>query len=577
MRLYSLIFVVLLLPATSCVETKSNESADFVFTNAKVYTVNPEQPWAEAVAVKGTDILFVGGSKEAEAYIGDQTKVTDMGGKVMLPGFVSTHEHGSMVMALSSGLMMEFDPNAEKMLNEVKKYVTENPDAPAFSFGGAYEGTVEIYKEDLDAIVSDKPFLMIAASGHGGWCNSKALEAAGITKDSEDPIDYFGRNDDGSPNGYVGSSAAVFYMMDKLQVIQKESMMDNADEVFDYMASYGITTSWEVAMIPGVEEIAFSALGELDKQGKMGVRIYHATMIQRARHIESALAALRKYGPMYNSETFNVNTLKVHGDGAFEGRTAGLLEPYSDDPSTSGLVSITQEEATYAMMEAAKDGYLIHTHSIGDRTNRVMLNAMESVREAGYDQVRITMGHSCLVHPDDVPRFKALDITANTYAALGAVYNEDIMARLGEERAALQHPLKSFIDLGVRIALSADFPTTPLNPFEHMYSAMTRQALGSDIALPPARERITLEEALKAYTFDGAYALDAETFIGSIEVGKRADLIVIDTDIFEATPEEIASTKVLATMMNGKEVYLSEEAIKMLEDFDEFEEFEFHD
>ena len=163
------------------------------------------------------------------------------------------------------------------------------------------------------------------------------------------------------------------------------------------------------------------------------------------------------------------------------------------------------------------------------------------------------------------------------YAANGAEPNDDLLARLGKERYERLNAFNSFIQSGSRLAFGADWPTTPLNPFLHIYTAMTRSAPGVDEFLPPKSETITIEEAIKAYTINGAYAVGAESYIGSIEVGKRADLITIDTDIFEATPEQIAGTKVLATMMNGKEVYLSEEVKRLLEDFDEFDEFEFHD
>jgi predicted amidohydrolase YtcJ len=167
--------------------------------NGKIYTSNPEQPWAEAIVVEGQNTVYVGDNEGALEFETEDSVVGNLRGKMVLPGMIGTHEHGTMLMALSSGLTMEFSRDAEIMLNNVREYVAANPDSPYFSFGGAFEGTVEIYLDDIDAIISDQPFLMIAASGHGGWANTKALEMAGIVKDELDPIDSFGREEAARP------------------------------------------------------------------------------------------------------------------------------------------------------------------------------------------------------------------------------------------------------------------------------------------------------------------------------------------------------------------------------------------
>ena len=533
--------------------------ADYVLRNGKIYTSDASQPWAEALAIEGKNIVYVGDNKGARAFIDKETIVADLRGKMTMPGIVATHEHATMLMALSSGLTMEMSRDARIMLENVKKYLAAHPDGPFFSFGGAFEGTVEIYRQDIDAIIADRPFLMIAASGHGGWANTKALEAAGIVKGKPDPIDSFGREEDGTPNGYVASSVAVFYMIGALDLIKKEAVLEQADGVLRQMSKLGVTASYEVAQVPGTEEAMFSAVSELEQQGRLTVRMVCATMIQRPRHIKGALEALEKFGPMYSSELFNVNTLKVHGDGAFEGRTAGLLEPYSDAPDTRGLVSLDPEELSSSMLAAAEAGYNIHAHAIGDWTNRAMLDGMQAVRKAGLEETRLSMGHTMLVTEQDKPRFKQLDVSVNTFAAENAIPSEILLARLGQERYSKVMPMKSFLDMGVRVGLSADWPTAPLNPFLQMSIAMTRSNPGQTASLPPESERLTLEDAIRAYTITGAYLLDAEKYIGSIEVGKRADLIVLDRNPFESTPDEIAETNVLATMMNGKVVH--EEAV----------------
>lgn len=530
--------------------------ADYVFRNGKIYTANEKQPWAEAVAIEAKDIVYVGDNKGAKAFIGKKTIVADLQGKVMLPGIITTHDHPIMVAAITSGLMIENQGEREHMLKSLEAYVKANPEGPFFSFGGAYEGTVDIYRQDIDKIISDKPFMMIAQSGHGGWANTKALEMAGIQKGLADPIDHFERDADGTPNGYVGSSAAVNYVLSTLDFIKADAVVENADDTLAYLSGLGITTAHEVAITPGMEESLFSAVGELEKQGRLSVRIVGAVFVQRPVHIEGALAALKKYPPIWKSELFNVHFLKIHGDGDFGGFTAGLLEPYTNNPETRGLVSFPdQDQLNKFMLDAVELGIDIHVHAIGDWTCRVVLDGFEAVRKAGYKDARLSTGHGGLTDEQDRPRYKELDVTYNTFATGIVVPNPAIVEYLGEGRAKTYMPMKSFIDDGVRVTLSADWPVEDINPFLQMYTAMTRSRVGEDESLPLASEKLSLEDALKAYTTSAAYQLRMEEIIGSIEVGKRADLIVIDRDIFNIETDEIAGTNVLVTMMNGKVVH----------------------
>ncbi len=539
---------------------KEHPVADTVALNGKVYTVNEKQPWAEAVAIKGTDIVYVGDNKGVKKYIGEDTTVADMKGKFMMPGIVSTHEHALMLMGFTSGLMMEYTQNAAKMLAAVKEYVKEKPDAPMFSFGGAYEGRVDIFRQDIDKIIKDKPFLMIAASGHGGWCNTKALEVAGIKKGEPDPIDSFGREEDGTPNGYVASSAAVVYMLAKLDIITQEAAVAQAPKVLDDFAGNGVTAIFD-AGAPAFEKATFAAMGELEKRGELTMRISASVMTQREYMNEGAFEKMARFVPMYNGEFFKVETFKIHADGSYDGWTAGTIEPYADKPESTGITSFTPELQQEITLRAAKKGYDIHVHTIGYRTVRQTLDTFEAVRKAGYDKVRLTTAHTSLVHPDDKPRFKELDVIVNTFAAMNAVPDETNLSRLGKERyhGWGYQPMKSFLDIGVRVTMSADSPTAPLNPMLQISIAMARKNPGETEFLPPMSEALSLEEAIRAYTIDSAFTLRWDDIIGSIEVGKRADLIVLDRNLFECTTDEIAEANVLATMVNGKVVH--EEAV----------------
>ena len=560
------------LPTSESGSQKEQIIADTVGLNGKIYTVNEKQPWAQAVAVKGTDIVFVGDNKGAKAFIGNDTNVADLKGKFMMPGIISTHEHPLMVMALASGLNIEYSEDKKKMLEAVEKYVKDFPDAPMFSFGGSYEGRVEIYRQDLDKIISNKPFLMIAASGHGGWCNTKALEVAGITKDVPDPIDSFQREDDDTPNGYLETSASTMWMLAKLNIVKQESVMEQAKAVLADLSSYGITALHEVGS-PYVEEAVYPPVMKLEEAGEMNVRISAAVIAQRESMLDHAFEILEKYMPKTKeSEFFTVRTLKLHGDGAFDGWTAGMLEPYSDKPDSTGLTSFTADVQKQASLKAAKLGYDIHTHSIGDRTVRQSLDAFEAVRKAGYNKVHLCVGHTMLVHPEDVPRFKELDVFVNTFAAKNAIPDETNLARLGKERYNRMQPMGTLLAAGARLTMSADYPTAPVNPWLQISISMNRHDPGKGPAfLGREEDKLTLEEAIKAYTIEAARQLRWGDIIGSIEVGKRADIIVLDRNPFESTTDAIAETNVLATMINGKVVH--EEAVdwSMPDRFPEFD------
>ncbi len=555
----------------------AQEHADYVLTNGRVYTVNKERPWAEAVAVRGRDIVYVGDNTGAKAFIGEDTVVADLLGKLMLPGFIDTHSHSVMVMGIASGLMLDTPPdgrgNKEKMLRAVADWVKANPDGPFFSFGGAFEGLVDITRHDIDKIIPDRPFLMVAGTGHGGWANSNALKGVGVVKGNPDPIDHFGREKDGTPDGYVGSSAAVFYMLGKLELIPTEGIVANAGKILTSSSANGLTATFQAGLIQGMEEVFLGALEQLEKSGKLTVRMSVAAYFaQRPIHIEPSLTNIEKFLPIYNSELFRVDSLKIHGDGDIGGYTTGMLEPFADNPEKGlGMVSFPdKDQLVKFMLDSAKVGVRhIHMHAIGDRTVRQALDAFEQVRKEGYTDVRLSTGHTNLVHPDDLSRFKELDVIADLHAQY-AFPSDMAKSRLGETRyrERIFH-VKSMAKDGVRLTIGSDFPAGEENPWGGIAVIVSRREMGKDEVLPPASEALSIEEAIQAYTINGAHQLGMEKLIGSIEVGKRADLVVVDRSPFGATPEQIAQIKVVTTMMNGRIVHDLAKTPEDLPDLDE--------
>lgn len=528
--------------------------ADTVVLNGRIYTMNEAQPWAEALAVHGNEIVYVGDNDGAKAFVGPHTTVGDLGGRMMLPGMIDTHMHLIPMMVFASALVMPNEGDPGKMLAQVREYVDTHPDGPFFSYGGAFEGSVEITRHQIDEIISDQPFLMVGQGGHGGWANSRALELSGIVADREDPVDAWGRDSAGELTGEVMTSPATWWMVKELSIIKKEGILQSAERILDIASRNGVTTSFEAATFEGSAAGVFSAISELEESGRLGVRIVAGAMIQREYNIEGALAELREFGAKYSSDLFNVNYMKIHGDGSPDNRTAGMLEPYPGT-DTRGFLALPPEQLEEVLLEVAAMGYDVHTHTIGDRAVRWALDAFAAVRAAGYDDIRLATGHTVFVHPDDKPRFRELDVSADVLVALGYPLPSTV-AVMSDEQMHLYTPIRSLIDAGARVGFSADYPVADCNPFRNIYVAMTRKAPGPDTAaLETLEEAVDLETALRCYTTNSAYMVHMEDKIGSIEVGKKADVIVLDRNVFEIPPEELPEVKVLATMVDGRVVH----------------------
>jgi len=537
---------------------KDRQTADLVLTGGRIYTVDEAHPWAEALAIRGHDIVYVGDDEGARPFVGEPTTVEDLGGRFVMPGFVAGHEHSIFLMAVKSGLVIEeLSHDKKKMLAEVKAYLEANPDGPYMSYGGGYENTVKIHRKELDAITGpDRPFFMMSKTGHAGWANTRALELAGVTRD-EEPIDFFGKDPDGTRNGYVGTAAAAYYMMG-VAGLKKEAVLRSAPEVLELIASVGITHMFEAGQPPGHEEPLFDAIGELESEGRLTTRYSVSCMVQREQHIPGAIECLKKFNPKYNSHMFSVDTLKIHGDGSLEGHTANLIEPYTDKPGEHGILSVPEEKSKAAAIEAARLGFNLHTHAIGDMANRSFLNVMQAVREAGYDQARLTMGHTVLVDDADLPRFKEYAVNANYYAWEAAQPNPGYLEKLGPERYARLMRMGTMVAMGIRVNLSQDYPSAPINPLPHLHAAVTRSNIGEDEILGSEKDKLTVAQGIRAYTLDGAYALGADAYSGSLEVGKVADFVVLDRNLLEVSEDDIAEAKVLRTVLGGKVVFQNE-------------------
>lgn len=553
------------------------EQADYLFKNAKVYTENANKPWAESVAVKGKEIIYVGNNKDAAELIGKKTEVIDLQGKMLMPGFIDTHTHPIMAAGGFGNFVLDLGAPVDEWLEVITQYVKANPDAE-FIFGSGFMastfGAQGPNKQLLDNIVADKPVLIIDEGGHSAWVNSKALELAGVDKNTPDPIPgthYYQRDKNGEPTGWLVEAMAFMPMLGQLGMVSEESILNGADEVFGLYSQFGITTVYE-AGFSQFEDFAYPAVDKLAKADQLTFRIVSSNMIQSPDHVADAIETLKGYQKQYSSEFVEPRVMKIHNDGTKEASTAGQFEDYNNQPGNKGSVLIEGKALQDFVVAIDQAGFDIHIHAIGDRAVAEALDAFEVARKANPKSTsRYSIGHTELVRDQDLKRFGQLDVAAQTTPYWFATDGEMEIAQLGKERADKLYRFRKIIDAGGKATFGSDFPVTGevfgLSPIPNIEMGMTRKYYGEEgmPVTPPENALLTMAEMIRGYTMDAAYQLNMEQRIGSIEVGKLADMIVVDKNLFDLETYEIHKAKVEMTMMNGRVVFERNDETKALE------------
>ncbi len=536
----------------------ADEPADYILTNAKVYTANPQQPWAEAVAVRGDRIIGVGSDKEVEALAGPETRKADLKGLMVMPGLVESHLHVMLGAVAKSGVWVAEIPTKEGVVEAIGEYARKHPEKKVifgWGYGSELFGPEGPPKELLDQAVPDRPAYIVREDGHSAWANSKALEMAGIDKDTPDPAPpagTFGRDAGGNPTGAINGGPANLWTISRLPgAITAESIRAAAGPMMEQVSELGITTVFD-AGIPVATQEALDFLAETEKSGGLPFRYFASHYINDPAQAATAIEKLKALDKKYSGGNLQLKTLKITTDGVVENRKAAMIKPYNDG-SGSGALNFEPEVISELSVQAAGEGYDIYMHTLGDLAVRVGLDAAEAVREAGFNDTIVTLSHCQIVDPADFPRFAKNKVFINSTGAWMYTYDdqEDILG----ERGALEYPYRTMMDEGVLFVNSSDFPATPIiDPFTHMEVSMTRRTPGDDPdeTRKNPQSAITLDEAIAAYTINGAKMLRMEDEIGSIETGKRADLIVLDRNLADIPPGDIHRTQVLMTMMDGR-------------------------
>ncbi|MDN3026837.1 amidohydrolase [Streptomyces sp. S.PB5] len=542
--------------------------ADLIFTGGPVLT--PEGRTATSVAVTGERVTAVG-HDEVLDLAGPRTEVVDLAGRLLLPGFQDAHIHPVPAGLELTQCDLTGARTAGETLAAVRAYADAHPEREWITGGGwsmeAFEGGTPT-KELLDAVVPGRPVYLPNRDHHGAWVNSRALELAGITRDTPDPADgRIDRDGSGTPSGTLqeGAMQLVGRLTPPATPADRLAALLHAQR---HLHSLGIT-AWQDALVGsflGMDDPSQAYLTAA-RDGSLTARVVGSLWWDRERGAEQIPELVEKRAALSHGR-FRAGTVKLMLDGVAETGTAALLDPYLDKcgcaTANRGTSFIDPEQLPKYVTELDALGFQCHFHALGDRAVRDALDAIEAARTAnGPSDTRPHLAHLQVVHPADVPRFARLGATANIqplWAAHEPQMDELTIPFLGPERASWQYPFGALLRSGATLAAGSDWPVSSPDPLEGIHVAVNRVTPDSDgapVFLPA--ERLGLAEALTAYTAGSAYVNHLDD-TGRVRAGALADLVVLDRDPFAIAPEAIAETRVALTYVGGARVYAAQEA-----------------
>jgi predicted amidohydrolase YtcJ len=534
-------------------------TADLAVRGGRVFTADRSNPWAEVVAVRDGRIVAVGSASQVESLLGPGTRVVEARGGLVAPSFQDSHVHPD-----GGGLAMKYcslhDLHGEAAyLAAIRSYVEAHPDAQwivgdGWTLSDFAGGTP--HRSLLDSVVPERPAYVENRDGHGAWVNSKALELAGIDASTPDPVDgRIEREPDGAPFGML-HEGAMHLVLSLVPPPTDEELLVALLAAQAHLHALGIT-AWQDAHVSPRTHLAYRTM---EARGELTARVVGALWWDRTRGLEQIEGLRELRAEAGASGRYRPTSVKIMQDGIVENFTAGLVEPYLRQDGNRGKSFVEPNLLKEVVTRLDADGFQVHVHAIGDRAAREALDAFEAARDAnGPNDLRHHIAHLQVVHPDDVPRFAALGVVANgqpLWACMEPQMRELNLPFLGEERARTQYPFGALLRSGARLAFGSDWPVTTPDPLQEMQIAVTRtfpEEPESGPWLPD--ERLTLDQALEAFTMGTAFVnhLDGET--GSLEVGKAADMAIIQPDPFTVDPMEIGRCRVVATLTDGRTVF----------------------
>lgn len=553
--------IVLSFLALGLVSSPSNQApADLVLKNGNIYTVNDKQPRAEAIAIRGMRIIFVGSNADVKKFEGGATRVVDLGGKTVVPGMTDAHYHLLGVGQREVTLNLEGTSSLEDFLARVRERASQaKPGAWVTGRGWIetfWKPPIFPTRTDLDRIAPNNPLYLVRADGHGAVANSAALKIAGITKSTPNPFggEILKDKATGEPTGMLLDAAKELVT----KHIPGPTEADN-ERATVLGVERSLRLGWTQIQDAGGSYEDVARLKKLYGEGKIKLRIYKA-VYGPGPNADKLLAEGPTLGAF--NDRFTLRTIKIVFDGALGSRGAALLAPYSDAPDTSGFLT-TREEDIQPMLEAAlRRGIQVETHAIGDRANRRILDLYEKAlmavppAERKISEPRWRVEHAQIVNPADIPRFARLGIIPSMQPshAIGDLFFAP--SRLGMKRLEGAYAWQSFIKSGTIIAGGSDAPVERGEPMIEFYAATARKSLKGESGEGWHPEQaVSREQALKMFTLWPAFAAFEEKTKGSIETGKLADLTILSADIMKIPEPEILRTRCMMTIIGGEIVY----------------------
>ena len=554
-------FAPLALALSAILAAQAQAPATLILTGGKVFTENPAQPLAQAVALSGNRILAVGDDSAILALAGPATQRIDLQGRLLLPGFNDAHVHfidgGESLISVSLG-----DANSQaEFRDRIAAYAKTLPKGEWVRNGNwdhqRWTPAALPTHQLIDSVTADHPVLVWRTDGHMALANALALKLAGIDRNTKDvPGGEIERDPDGNPTGIL-KDMAVSLVERIMPPVSPEEVDRGMDAALREAAAHGVTSVQNLADTPednGQADI-FREFQKYERAGKLTVRIYEGLPLRDWKTLAGA-GILAPFG----GDLLRLGNLKAFADGAMGSTTAWMDEPFTGHPGNSGLAGpeLLDAENFYAMMQSAdKAGLQISIHAIGDRANRTILDLFARLeKENGPADRRLRIEHAQHLHPADFARLGQLGVVASMQPYHAIDDGRWVGSLLGPERTRHSYAWKSALDGGATLAFGSDWPVAPLDPILGIYAAATRQTLdGKNPGGWIPEERITVAQAVHAYTIGSAFAEHQESVKGSIEPGKLADLVVLSDDIFTIAPEKIQNTQVDLTIFDGKIIF----------------------
>ena len=547
--------LIVVLACALCVFAQTKPAADLIIQNARIWTVNPAQPEAEAVAVLGDRIVAVGSSPQVDAWRGPHTRVVDAAGKRLLPGFNDAHVHFADGGAQLDNVQLNDATSAQEFARRIRERAAKTAKGE-WLLGGDWDETkwnpAELpTKELIDASTPETPVAVGRYDGHMVLANSLALKLAGITAQTPDPAGgVIVRDRQGSPTGAL-KDAAQDLLFKAVPPPSHDQRRHAIERALEHAASLGVTSVQH--MDPDPADIAIYS--ELLEEGKLTTRIYAAPLITQVDD-QLKIGIRRAFGGPY----LRIGGVKAFADGSLGSGTAYFFEPFSDQPGNRGLLSDEMHPISLMrdrMMRADAAGLQLCTHAIGDAGISAILDIYAEIeKEHGSRDRRWRIEHAQHMAAKDFDRFAQLHVIASVQPYHAIDDGRWAESRIGHDRASRTYAFRTFLDHGVRLALGTDWDVAPLNPMLTLYAATTRATLdGKNPKGWFPEQKLTIKEAIEAYTMGSAYAEFQENEKGSITAGKLADMVLLSDDVLNIDPVKIRDVKVLKTWVGGKLTY----------------------